>query len=145
MCPNLSHVSTMVRLLWFDICCCCLYTEHNFLVWKANGSASLPSGSGCYCTTLAWLWFFWGLASADQPYGAELCTGAVLPQTLTVPSSRLSRNSTTYLQMYTSSLPYLPQIFEDFLLLEKKSMFIFQLFIRNCTWRLHVFSVGVGC
>ena len=46
-----------------------------------------------------------------------------------VSSSRLNHNSLTYLQMHTSSLPYLPDICEDFLLLEKKSMFIFQLFI----------------
>ena len=47
--------------------------------------------------------------------------------------------------MYTSALSYLPHICEDFWLLEKKSMFIFQLFIRNCTWRFQVFTVGVGC
>ena len=45
--------------------------------------------------------------------------------------------------MYTSSLPYLPHICQDFWLLEKKSMFTLQLFIWNCTWRLQVISVGV--
>ena len=52
--------------------------------------------------------------SLTTHYDAELCTAAVLPWTLTMPSSRLNRNSPTYLQMYTSSLPYLPHICEDF-------------------------------
>ena len=41
----------------------CIYTEHNFLVWKANGS-------GCYRNTL---WIFWGLAGWKlrlRPWGS---------------------------------------------------------------------------
>ena len=46
--------------------------------------------------------------------------------------------------VYTSSLPYLTHICEDFLLLEKESKFIFMLFIRNYTWGYQVISGGVG-
>ena len=46
--------------------------------------------------------------------------------------------------VYTSSLPYLTHICEDFLLLERESKFIFMLFIRNYTWGYQVISGGVG-
>ena len=46
--------------------------------------------------------------------------------------------------VYTSSLPYLTHICEDFLWLEKESKFIFMLFIRNYTWGYQVISGGVG-
>ena len=46
--------------------------------------------------------------------------------------------------VYTSSLPYLTHICEDFLLLERESKFLFMLFIRNYTWGYQVISGGVG-
>ena len=46
--------------------------------------------------------------------------------------------------VYTSSLPYLTHICEDFLLLERESKFIFMLFIRNYTWGYQVILGGVG-
>ena len=46
--------------------------------------------------------------------------------------------------VYTSSLPYLTHICEDFLLLERESKFMFMLFIRNYTWGYQVISGGVG-
>ena len=85
--------------------------------------------------------------SAGRPTSALNCVGlSISPATdLNGAHLRLNSNSPTYLQMYTSLLPYLPHICEDFLLLENKSMFIFQLLSETALGGLPVISVGVGC